>query len=147
MNTEKNPLVVLDTNVIVSGLLDSNNHSYPSKIISAWLFGNLQVAISHQLKQEVNYVFSKSYIRKALKDKSSIKPILGRLFNKSITIFPMSIKETVFSDHKDHFLFEIAVTANAKTIVTGDKKLLSVKKIKKVHILNPQQFCIKFKIK
>ena len=140
----KNP-VVIDTNIIVSGFLYDGD-TYPAKIIDAWFFDRFQVAISQELKKELNYVFKKPYIAEILQNQKSIKSILGRLFNKSLIIVPKPINEITFPDETDHFLLELAVSAKASVIVTGDKKLLSVKKTKGISILNPKQFCLKFKI-
>ena len=144
MSVRKKPLVVLDTNVIVSGFLSGD--TYPSKILDAWLLGYVQVAVSPELKQELNQVLKKPYISKILLNQKSIRPILGKLLNKSLMIFPKSISEVVFPDKKDHFLLELAITAKATFIVTGDKELLNVKKIKGILIYDPKQFCLKFKI-
>ena len=144
MSGRKKPLVVLDTNVIVSGFLSGD--TYPSKILDAWLLGYVQVAVSPELKQELNQVFKKTYISKILLNQKSIKPILGKCFNKSLMVLPKSISEIVFPDEKDHFLLELAVTAKAIAIVTGDKKLLNIKKTKSILIYSPKQFCLKFKI-
>ena len=146
MSVREEKLVVLDTNIIVSGFLDGDRISYPSKIISAWLTGELQVAVSQELQQEVNQVLNKPYIKRILESQKSIKHILGRLFNKALMVFPKPINEIIFPDKTDHFLLELAVTAKAKIIVTGDKKLLDVKKVQTIQILNPKQFCNQFKI-
>ena len=147
MSAKKSRIVVLDTNIIISGLLDGYDTSYPSKIISAWFFGELQVAISQDLKQELNQVLNKPYISQVLENKKSIRPVLGRLLNKAVIVFPASLSEVIFPDKTDHFLLELAVTAKAEIIVTGDKKLLNVKKVKKIQILSPKQFCMRFKIR
>ena len=144
MSIRKEPLIVLDTNVIVSGFLSSD--TYPSRILDAWLLGYVQVAVSSELKQELNQVLKKPYISKILLNQKSIKPILGKLLNKSLMILPIPVNEVVFSDEKDHFLLELAITSKAVAIVTGDKKLLNVKKIKNILIYSPKQFCLKFKI-
>lgn len=146
MSVKKRKLVILDTNIIVSGFLDGDNISYPSRVISAWLVGDLQVAVSKELKKELNQVLKKPYINRILEDQKSIKPILGRLFNKAVMIYPESINEVSFPDEKDHFLLELAVTAKSEIIVTGDKELLNVKKVRNIQILNPKQFCQQFKI-
>ena len=144
MSVRKKPLVVLDTNVIVSGFLSGD--TYPSKILDAWLCGHFQVAVSPKLKQELSQVFKKPYINKILQKQKSIRPILGKLLNKSLLVSPISINEVVFSDKEDHFLLELAVTAGASIIVTGDKKLLNVKKAENILIYSPKQFCLKFKV-
>ena len=144
MSVRKKPLVVLDTNVIVSGFLSGD--TYPSKILDAWLLKYVQVAVSPELKQELNQVLKKPYINKILLNQKSIRPILGKLFNKSLMVLPKPISKVVFPDKKDHFLLELAITARAVVIVTGDKELLSVKKVKDIVIYSPKQFCLKFKI-
>ena len=146
MSVREEKLVVLDTNIIVSGFLNGDRISYPSKIIFAWLTGELQVAVSQELQQEVNQVLNKPYINRILENQKSIKHILGKLFNKALMVFPKPINEIIFPDKTDHFLLELAVTAKAKIIVTGDKKLLGVKKVRNIQILNPKQFCNQFKI-
>lgn len=145
MSAKKRKPVVIDTNVIVSGFLDDSD-SYPAKIIDAWLFDRILVVVSHELKQELNQVFKKPYIVQVLQNQKPIKSILGRLFNKALMISPKPIDEIIFSDETDHFLLELAVSAKASVIVTGDKKLLSAKKAKGIQILNSKQFCLKFKI-
>ena len=144
MSVRKKPLIVLDTNVIISGFLGGD--TYPSKILDAWLLGYVQVAVSPELKQELNQVLKKPYISKILLNQKSIKPILGKLLNKSLMIFPKSISKVVFPDKKDHFLLELAITTRVAFIVTGDKELLNVKKVKDILIYSPRQFCLKFKI-
>ena len=81
-----------------------------------------------------------------LLNQKSIKPILGKLLNKSLIVLPKPIGKVIFPDEKDHFLLELAVTAKAVVIVTGDKKLLNVKKTKGILIYSPKQSCLKFKI-
>ena len=144
MSVRKKPLVVLDTNVIVSGFLSGD--TFPSKILDAWLCGHFQVAVSPKLKQELSQVFKKPYISKLLQNQKSIRPILGKLLNKSLMVSPIPINKVVFSDKEDHFLLELAVTAGASVIVTGDKKLLDVKKVENILLYKPKQFCLKFKV-
>ena len=145
MSVRKRNPVVIDTNVIVSGFLDESN-SYPAKIIDAWFFNQIVVAVSQELKQELNQVFKKPYIVKMIQNQKPIKSILGRLFNNSLQISSKSIDEIIFPDEADHFLLELAVSAKALVIVTGDKKLLNINRVKGILILNPKQFCLNFKI-
>lgn len=139
-------IVVVDTNVIISGLLnDGLNDTYSRKILTAWILGYFQAVISQELKDEVNQVLKKPFVSKGLKAKNT-KVVLGTLFNKAITVLPRPLKKQVFEDENDHFLLELALTVNASVIVTGDKKVLKAKRVKSTDILNPQQFCRKFKI-
>lgn len=138
--------VVIDTNVIVSGILGS---SFSSKSIQAWLRNEITVVVSNELKEEVNIVFQRPHVTKGLKDSSKkyLKIILGTLFNKAISVTPKSINKIIFSDAKDHFLFELAFAAKAVGIVTGDYDILKVKRIGEIEMLSPKQFCQIFRIK
>lgn len=137
--------VVVDTNVIVSGLIGTG---FPGRIIEAWLFGEIHVVISQELKAEVNRILLKPSVRELLGSKgvSNVKTVLGTLFNKALIVLPQSVKDEVFPDKNDHFLWELALTAKAQIIVTGDKNLSKLKKIKGLEILSPERFCHKFKL-
>jgi len=138
--------VVVDTNVIVSGLLSGGT---PGKIIEAWMLGRFTPVISNELKRELNDVIQRPNIKHILgvKGPRNIRTALGALFNKALPVLPKTIDEIVFQDVDDHFLFELAVTAQANIIVTGDKALLASKQIRGIEILNPAQFCRKLKIR
>ena len=138
--------VVVDTNVIVSGLLSGGT---PGKIIEAWMLGRFTPVISNELKRELNDVIHRPNIKHILgvKGPRNIRTALGALFNKALPVLPKAIDEIVFQDLDDHFLFELAVTAKANIIVTGDKGLLALKQIRGIEILNPAQFCRKLKIR
>ena len=133
--------VVVDTNVVISALIAGGT---PQKIIQAWIMGEFLAVMSKELRQEINTVLNRS---KFIKPDKRLRALLGTLFNQALMVLPQPIKEITFSDENDHFLLELAVTAQATAIVTGDKELLKTKRIKGVEILNPKQFCRKFKIK
>ena len=138
--------IVVDTNVIVSGLLGKGA---PGKIVEAWLFGFIFPVVSRELKTEVNDVLQRAHIKRRLgvTGAKNIRATVGTLFNKALTVLPKSIEETVFSDEDDHFLYELAITAGAAIIVTGDQALLRIGHIKGIEILSPRQFCRRARIK
>ena len=133
--------VVVDTNVVVSALTAGG---VPQKIIQAWITGLFMAMMSNELRQEINTVLNRSKLVSADKKR---RALLGTLFNQALMVLPKPIKEISFPDENDHFLLELAVTAQADAIVTGDKALLKVKRAKGIEILSPQHFCHKFKIK
>ncbi len=143
---KKKPKVVIDTNVIVSGILTRNGYS--AKIIDAWMTGKYFVpVISNELISEIKEVLQRPKIKNRLSTHpKNIKLILGRLINQSEKI---TIKKTVdglFSDSKDHFLLELAVTADAKIIVTGDSGIIQHMKYGEIFFQTPEQFCKKMEI-
>jgi uncharacterized protein len=133
--------VVVDTNIIISALSAGGT---PQRIIQAWIMGEFLAVMSTELQQEINTVLNRA---KLIKPDKRHRALLGTLFNQSLMVLPQPIDEIVFPDENDHFLLELAVTAQANLIVTGDKALLNLKKIRGIEILNPQQFCRKLKIK
>lgn len=133
--------VVVDTNVVISALTAGGT---PQKIIQAWIAGEFLAVMSTELRQEINTVFNRS---KFIKPDKKRRALLGTLFNQALMALPQPISEIVLPYKNDHFLLELAVTAQAAIIVTGDKALLNVKKIKGIEILSPQLFCQRLKIK
>jgi putative PIN family toxin of toxin-antitoxin system len=132
--------VVVDTNVVVSALTAGGT---PQKIIQAWITGEFLALISEELRQEINMVLSRA---KLVSFDKKRRMLLGTLFNQALMVLPRKIKQSVFPDEDDHFLYELAVTGEASFIVTGDKGLLSVKRVSGIEILSPHKFCRKFRI-
>ncbi|OQW50618.1 MAG: hypothetical protein A4S09_02150 [Proteobacteria bacterium SG_bin7] len=133
--------VVVDTNVVISALTAGGT---PQKIIQAWIMGEFLAIMSTELRQEINTVFNRS---KFIKPDKKRRALLGTLFNQALMVLPQPISDIAFPDKNDHFLFELAITAQATIIVTGDKALLNIKRVKGIEILSPQQFCQKLRIK
>ena len=132
--------IVVDTNIVVSALIAGGA---PQKIIAAWNANLFHVVMSEELRSEINTVFKRSRLIRNIQKKQTF---LGKLFNRSLTIKPSTIDKVIFSDEKDHFLLELAVAGKASVIVTGDKELQKVKKVRGIMILDPQQFCRRFKL-
>ena len=134
--------VVVDTNVIISGLQGAKT-SYPSIILAAWGAGTIHAAISPQLLQEVLRVLQKPRFSGLLKEHifTSADGLLYQMLKNSVLFYPRIIKQQIFSDRTDHFLLELAVAARASTITTGDKGLLRYKRVLGVELKNPKEFC------
>ncbi len=136
----KEKRVVIDTNVIVSGLIAGGA---PQRILSAWIMGHFVVLVSKELKLEVNDVMRRT---KIVPFDAKRKNLLGTLFNQALMVLPKRIDKVTFTDKNDHFLLELAVTGNAVAIVTGDKALLKMKRVSGIELLSPERFCAKFKV-
>ena len=140
MSDIKNKPVVVDTNVIISGLFGPAS-SYPSMIVGAWRAHRFCVAISHELLDELSRVFQKPRFIKLLEPHAIATAALDVMIKKSILISPQKLTKVYFSDPTDHFLLELAVSAKAPYIITGDKKLLLHKKVCGVQLISPKEFC------
>jgi len=138
-NLLENPKrVVVDTNVIISGILSPRG--FPSKIINDWLHLKFIGLLSNPLILEITDVLSRPKIIKLAGVKSiHFNNIIKTLKEKSEIIIPNDTLE-VCKDPKDNMLFELAEKGNADFIITGDKLVLEVEQYKKTKIVTPTWF-------
>ncbi|MBF0208363.1 MAG: hypothetical protein HQK53_15910 [Oligoflexia bacterium] len=64
---------------------------------------------------------------------------MRQLWSERIT--PKKITTGLFSDSKDHFLLELAVTVKTKIIITGDSGIIVHLKFWEIVFLTPERFC------
>lgn len=132
---------VIDTNVVVSGILSSSD-SFPSRILDAWLRREgFYPLISFGLQKEIIEVLRRPKIQKRISDSDDLEVLLPILFSKAEMVKVKRIQTKAFSDKKDHFLFELALSGQAEVIVTGDGELLQKAKVQEVAIVSPREFC------
>ena len=126
------PKVVVDTNVVLSGILFGGN---PRKIITAWLGKQYVLCISPELKAEIIDKLRSKFdlplttveiIEDAL-DLNSEKYIPGKKVN-------------LCRDPNDNFLLELALESRADYLVSGDKLVLELKQYKYTKIITPKEF-------
>ena len=125
--------LVLDTNVIVSGLLFTGT---PHKILNAALLGRLKLITSAALLDELERV---------LKDKFSnteieVTQMLEIITKAAVISIPAETIEIIENDPSDNRVLECASSGKAEVIVSGDKHLLKLKKFRDTFILSPREF-------
>ena len=119
--------VVLDTNVLVSGLAYPS--SPPGKILMAWRSGALEVFASRYLLNELRRVLPRFAHRHGLSDQEmdDLVDILG--FQVEL-VRPASIHDETLRDHCDQPVLGTLVTGmeyhEVICLVTGDKDLLAL---------------------
>lgn len=131
--------VVLDTNIIVSGIISSKGS--PNKILNLWRQKKIQLIISPAIIKEIIAVFKRPKIRNnyQLSDKHINK--IKQLLQKDATLIkPKSYLKIIKVDPADDKFINCALTARVKFIVSGDKHLLDLKKYKKVKIIKAAEF-------
>ena len=109
--------VILDTNVLLSGLISSNGA--PGKLIRAW-FDRRFVLVSHALQlDELREVSRRAKIR------TRVHPSrVGRLVNQIATLADMPARLPPIRrspDPRDDFLLGLCEAGRADWLVTGDK--------------------------
>ncbi|MGK5084850.1 hypothetical protein WDW37_16300 [Bdellovibrionota bacterium FG-1] len=70
-----------------------------------------------------------------------VTPMDTFALNTDLAIGTVRGWQLLFSDSKDHFLLELAVTAKAKTIVTGDSGIVGLIKYGEITFQTPEEFC------
>ncbi len=137
----KKPLVVIDTNVFISGLIIPKGNPY--KVVQLWQSGSMHVAVSSELIAEISTVLD----RKKIKTKFHLSDVVVReLINllqergMNIVVKPSKLR---VRDLKDQFLLDLALSAKADFLISGDSDLLVLadeKSLKKLQIISPKVF-------
>ena len=133
-----NTKVVLDTNVLISGILFGGN---PRKTLELVIQGKIDAYISPAIFTEFRDVL--------------IRPKFGLTQEKcfSITkemedilcfVFPRITVDLVKDDPEDNIILECALAAGVKYIITGDPHLLKLASFEKIKIISPAAFVTEY---
>ncbi len=106
---------VLDSNVIVSGVLFSGNEE---RVLEAALTRQFELISSDLIFREVEGVLGRKFGRSA----TEIAEVLWDLRELATIIDPPRTITAVPGDHPDNRVLECAVHAEADYLVTGDRK-------------------------
>ena len=122
--------VVLDTNVIVSGLI--NVEGAPAQIVNLLLNGRITLLYDSRILREYIEVLNR---KKFGFNRGALDPILDYIKNEGeyVTAEPTSKR---FVDNDDTMFYEVAKTASARCLVTGNKGHFPNEKIVK----SPKEF-------
>ncbi len=130
--------VVLDTNVLVSGVIASG---YSAKILDAARREEIKLITSVHMLEEFSDVISRRRITrkypKATEDAETLLDFL-RAFAEFVSGIPE--ENQISPDRDDDFVLACAVDGKADYIVSGDPHLLDLKTHKKISILLPREF-------
>ena len=127
---------VIDTNVIVSGLLRSTGP--PAATVTAGE-GNVFLWItSPPLLAEVERVLRRPHIRRVVRDERIAKFL--RDIQELATIVDPNDRLDVSRDADDNRVLEAAIAGNANYIVTGDRDLLELRSYSGIRIVTPADF-------
>ena len=116
---EEKTLAVIDTNVIVSALLDHDRESNPSLILDDILSGIITPLYNDEILSEYRDVLSRdkfSFVE------SDIENTLNLFLEKGVKIDVTVPVEETFSDLDDKVFYEVAMSADGAYLVTGNTK-------------------------
>jgi uncharacterized protein len=126
--------VVLDTNVLVSGLAYPG--SVPGRIVSVWRQGGLDVVLSRYILDEMSRVLPRlSRIRLGLDE---IRDLVDSFMFLADIVEPDGGREESLRDAADQQVLGTLLAAKADYLITGDKDLLAL--AEKYSILTPAAF-------
>ena len=116
---EEKILAVIDTNVIVSALLDHDRESNPSIILDDILSGIITPLYNDEILSEYRDVLSRDKFSFL---KSDIENTLNLFLEKGIKVDITVPVEDTFSDLDDVVFYEVAMSMDGTYLVTGNIK-------------------------
>ena len=126
-------LWVLDTNVLVSGLISAKGP--PGRLIDAVLARRLQIAFDDRILQEYKAVLARPKFQFKPADVTAFWEILP--FQCHLVAMPVECLQA--SDPDDTKFLEVATATESKTLVTGNKRYYPEKSRGDVVILTPAE--------
>lgn len=125
--------IILDTNVLVSGLLSSRGA--PAKLLDAWERNSFILVTCEILIEEFHEVISRPFFKARLRA-STVELLAAGLRDFSV-IYRDVPPGPIAPDPKDSFLLALAEVSEAEFLVTGDKEIQSLKQHKSTRIVSP----------
>jgi len=127
--------VVVDTNVLVSGII--NPHARPAHVLNLVLDGKLTLCIDSRIYDEYERVLLSP---KFSFPKEYVKILLDFIKRKSVFVVPLPLRTDPL-DESDLPFLEVAFSAKAP-IITGNRK--HFENVKGIEIYTPSEFIEKF---
>ncbi len=126
--------VVLDTNVLVSGLAYPT--SIPGRIVSVWRQGGLHVVLSRYILDEMVRILKK--LPKVDLDASEIQDLSDSFLFLADIVEPDAQLDPLLRDPKDQAILGTLRVSQSDYLITGDKDLLEL--ADRYPILTPAAF-------
>lgn len=127
---------VLDTNVLISAIIATG---IPHEVVVAGYAGEYRIVASEATIQEFRETLQKYPERFGLDD-DEIQTEVETLQYYAEFAAPDEELSVVDADPDDDKFLEVAVTANADYVVSGDQHLLDIESFRGIDILTPREF-------
>ena len=129
--------VIIDTNVIVSALINKN---YPYYIVYELVLGGLvELCLSKSLLDEYRDVFSRPKFAKVPNFKTNSDFILDYIV-KTALFYEPAITLDIIKDASDNKLLELADESRADFLITGNSNDFIMPNYNNTRILSPRDF-------
>jgi putative PIN family toxin of toxin-antitoxin system len=136
-----NSYFVIDTNVVVAGLLTAHADSPVARILDGMLGAAFAFVLSQALLTEYRTVLVRPHLRKLHGlSEAEIDVILMDIARHAIVLTPMeTVQAPAAPDPGDQFLWNLLATRVDLVLVTGDKLLLK-DALMQPRVISPQMF-------
>ena len=130
---------LIDSNVLVSGIVRRDRRAAPVQILEAWRAGEFELAISEVILEEVSRTLRKPYFKARLSD-DQIERALLLLRRRALTV-SLKVEVLGIATHpEDDLILASALSAEADWLVTGDAALQTLAEHGGVQIISPRDF-------
>ncbi len=133
---------VIDTNVLVSGLLKTSRIC--RKIIQKLSVREFELIVSPPIIEELIEVIARPKFHTII-ERATAEKLIGIIRSQAILVKPSRRLNVIKEDPADNRFLEAAVEGKADLLVSGDKALLSLKSFEDIPILTPQEFLKRLK--
>lgn len=132
--------IVLDTNVLVSGIVGATHPgSVPGSIIRAWRQEQFAVVLSEHILSEASRALNKDYFRRRLSQRQIGQAI--EALRRTATIAPITRDVRGVATHpEDDLVLATALSSNTAVLVSGDVQIQRLGSYEEIRILSPRQF-------
>jgi len=131
--------IVLDTNVLISGLISPGGP--PAKIVDLWAQGAVQVVVSPAILTEYFGVLLRPKFD-AAGTSGARREVLERLMSlpNTVVVVPENRVACINEDPDDDRFLECATAGSVDCLVSGDEHLLALASFEGIPIMNPREF-------
>ena len=131
--------IVLDTNVLVSGL--HNPNGVPGRIVDLLLAGKLTALYNDAILGEYADVLSRPHLEISTEQ---VQAVVGFIRLSGEMIQAMPLPSDTLPDPDDLVFAEVAISSGADVLVTGNMKHFVGLKKRGIVVLTPAEFLKKF---
>jgi putative PIN family toxin of toxin-antitoxin system len=137
------PRVFLDTNILISGVVFAGNER---KLLEATIDGKFVLMLSSDVIDEAKEVLRRKFPKQAVLFPLFLRTVKHEEISRRA--YKRSVKGYVelIGDRTDAPILAAAVVSKADYLVTGDKRLLALKKVEGTEIIQTSKLLKKFGI-
>jgi putative PIN family toxin of toxin-antitoxin system len=132
-------LIVLDTNVLVSGML--NPKGTPGKIVDLIMNNQIKMAYDNRILGEYEEVLTRPELRL---NQTKVLATVDHIELSGKLIEPKSLPTEGYTDPDDIMFAEVFITSNADALVTGNLRHYKPLINQNTAVLSPAQFLEKY---